>query len=349
MSYLSVKREGYTVHFEEPTRYVDNQSRGRSGHMSHALARFSPTSFIDFNSNCSAKRWEGHSPYGWIEYRTSGDAGKTYSPVKKLPYSVESFEDGIYMISVEKAVVCDDGTLVAFCLRNEGTNLGCCTPWHTPTVIRSTDGGETWSEPVEYSPLAGRTYDARIYRGDIYVMHHPYPEFLGTAPEHSYRLYKSTDNGKSFKEVSVIGLPYERRGYGAIIFDADGKLHAYAYNEQAETEMDHAVSEDLGETWTLFPPCHLNEGIRNPQIGYLDGVYILHGRAAQEKGFVFYTSTDATSWDAGTFLHDTKGLCFYSNNLNLTDEQGDFLLVQYSISYDGPRVNVNHVVLRVEK
>ena len=77
MSYKTIEHDTYTVLFDEPTLYVDNEARGRSGHMTHAMAEFAPGKFIDFNSNCSAVRLGGHYPYGWVEYRISEDAGKT--------------------------------------------------------------------------------------------------------------------------------------------------------------------------------------------------------------------------------------------------------------------------------
>ena len=82
---MEIKRKDFTVLLEEPTLYVDNESRFRSGNMSHAMAKLGEGKFIDFNSNCSAVRWDGHSPYGWIEYRISEDAGKTYSEIYELP------------------------------------------------------------------------------------------------------------------------------------------------------------------------------------------------------------------------------------------------------------------------
>ena len=118
MSYLEIIRDGYTVEVEEPTVYVDNQARNRSGHMSHALAEFKPGCFIDFNASCSAPLRIGHLPYGWIEYRISTDAGKSYSEVYDLPYSKEEFYEGIHTISVEKAVGCNDGIL------HSGVSLG---------------------------------------------------------------------------------------------------------------------------------------------------------------------------------------------------------------------------------
>ena len=348
---MEIIRKNYSVDISEPTLYVDNQSRKRSGHMTHAMAEFAPGCFIDFNSNCSAERWGGHSPYGWVEYRISKDSGKTYSEVKTLPYSVECFLDGVYMISVEKAVACDDGTIVAVCLRNDGTDPTCCEPWFSPMVVTSPDGGETWTEPVEMCPERGRSYDAVYKDGTIYVLHFCNEHFLGCKPEHQYKIFASTDNGKSFREHCVIPFDTTRRGYGSILFDENGRLHAFAYNEALETELDHAVSDDCGKTWTVLKPCYLEKGIRNPQSGLVDGVYVLHGRSSERKTFVLYTSEDGTNWDEGTYIAETpkpEGQ-YYSNNLNLKDEQGNFLLVQYSESYDDSKVNIKHLKLRIKK
>ena len=355
MSWKKIVHKTYTVEIEAPELYVDNQARKRSGHMSHALAEFAPGCFIDFNSNCSPVRLQGHSAYGWIEYRISRDSGKSYSEVYKLPYAEQCFIDGIYVISVEKAVACDDGTIVAFCLRNDAIDPTCMEPWHTPTVVTSADEGKSWTEAVEYSPYDGRTYDALYHDGVIYALHKCDKNFIGSKPEHVYRLYVSLDNGKSFEERSILPIDGIGRGYGAMIFDADGRLHAYSYNVNAESQMDHAVSDDGGFTWTLCEPCYLALGIRNPQIACIDGVYILHGRSSGlpgipigNKGFVFYTSENGSDWDEGSFVVDRMAIpAFYSNNLNLRDEDGNFLLVQYSESYDGPRVNVKHLKLRI--
>jgi hypothetical protein len=348
---MEIIHKNYSVAISEPTLYVDNQSRGRSGHMTHAMAEFAPGCFIDFNSNCSAERWYGHSPYGWVEYRISRDAGKTYSEIQTLPYSVKSFLDGVYMISVEKAVACDDGTIVAVCLRNDGTDPTCCEPWFSPMAVTSADEGRTWTEPVEICPYRGRTYDAVYRNGTMYVLHFCNEHFLGNTPEHVYRIYTSSDNGQSFTEASVIPYPdTTRRGYCCMQFDAAGRLHAYTYNEAAEREMDHAYSDDNGKTWTVTEPCYVEKGIRNPQMAYIDGVYILHGRGENGRDFVFYSSEDAVHWDKGVYLGRNPGGCYYSNNINLKDEKGNFLLVQYSDLYDGwARVNNMHMRLRIER
>lgn len=344
----TLERKHFTIELDHPELFVDNQSRNRSGHMTHGMAEFAPGCVIDFNSNCSAILHDGHFPHGWVEYRISRDAGKTWSDFYTLPYSWQSFLDGIYYISVEKAVACTDGAIVAFCLRNDATDLYCCEPWATPTVVISHDQGQTWSEPVEYSPYPGRTYDALTRDGIIYVLHNCNEHFLGSKPEHVYRLYTSQNNGQSFEEVSVIPFDTLGRGYGSMVFDDSGVLHAYAYNVNAEDRMDHAVSSDLGKTWTVLEPSYVAKGIRNPQTALIDGVFILHGRAGDAKGFILYTSEDGANWDEGTILvPNEKIAAYYSNNLNLQDENGNFLLMQYSDNYQGHRVNVMHQVLRV--
>ncbi len=101
--------------FSEPSIYVDNESRQRSGHMSHAMAEYAPNKVIAFNSNCSIDVQDGHMPYGYIEYRTSEDGGENFGEPRALEYSVNAFDRGEFTVSVEKAVACD-GRIVAFCL-----------------------------------------------------------------------------------------------------------------------------------------------------------------------------------------------------------------------------------------
>ena len=355
---MKIERKNYSVKLSDPILYVDNESRGRSGHMTHALAEFKKGSFVDFHSNCSAVRNSGHFPYGWVEYRISGDCGKTYSDIKTLGYSYQSFIDGVNTISVEKAVACEDGTIVAFCLRNDALSPLFCEPWATPTVIRSCDGGESWSEAEEYSPYPGRTYDAVYHKGVIYVLHFCNPNFLGTTDEHKYRIYTSRDNGRTFTELCEVPIDGIGRGYGSMLFEENGTLHVYAYNSNDEQNMDHAVSRDFGESWQLLTPSYLEKGIRNPQTAILDGIFILHGRTGDRNGFVIYTSENGSEWDEGVLIEHKNYLAgaYYSNNLNLEDEDGKFLLVQYSSPYTNETnpyyiatVNVKHLRLEIEK
>lgn len=355
---MKIERSNYTIVLSEPTIYIDNESRQRSGHMTHALAEFAHGKIIDFNSNCSAVRESGHFPYGWVEYRISEDCGKTYSDIKTLDYSYKCFIDGINTISVEKAVACEDGTIVAFCLRNDALSRQFCEPWATPTVVRSCDGGKSWSEAEEYSPYPGRTYDAIYHKGIIYVLHFCNPNFLGATDEHKYRIYKSCDNGKTFTEMCEVPIDTMGRGYSSMLFDENDTLHVYAYNINDEVNMDHAISCNRGEAWSILTPSYLAKGIRNPQTAILDGIFILHGRSADSKGFVVYTSQNGSEWDEGHFVEHQNYIAgaYYSNNLNLEDENGRFLLIQYSSPYTKEAtphhvatVNVKHLRLEIEK
>lgn len=346
-----IERENYILEFSKPEVYVDNKARNRSGHMSHAMAEFAPNKYINFNANCSPTRTDGHSVYGWIEYRISEDGGETYSKVYDFPYSKQAFEERKFMVSVEKAVSCEENHIVAFCLRNIGGVEGCCEPWDTPTAVISKNGGKSWGEPFEISPYKGRIYDAACYNGDIYFLEFCNENFLGEKPEHVYRLYVSRNKGESFEEVCVVPFADTmQRGYGAMLFDPDGRLHIFAYNRDNEFEIDHIISPDCGKSWGESHTNYLAKAIRNPQVTFIDGVYIIHGRAEDCTGFVLYSSTDCENWDEGTFLEEKHMLCYYSNNITLkAPDNSNRLLIQYSECYESCRVNVMHVWMKVKK
>lgn len=343
-----VKGKVWDLSLSEPVIYVDNEKRQRSGHMSHAMISLGKGKFMIFNSNCSAERCGGHTAFGWIEYRLSEDYCKTFGEVKIFPYAKKCFEDGIYTISVEKAVCCDDGTIVTFCLTNDMLFPICCDPHDTVKVVRSYNQGESWDQPTELCPYKGRVYDAIYYNGAIYVLMFCNAGDKSAAAvdsEHVYRIYRSVDSGASFEEISIV--PFDGilgRFYGALALTPNDELIAYAYNEKDETNMDYAISSDFGRTWRDVGKSYVAKKIRNPQIGKLDGQYILHGRAGAGAGFVIYTSKDGIVWDEGTIIESEKDGCYYSNNVLIEkDGEPNVLLVQFSETYDKWCVNVMHM------
>ena len=222
-------------------------------------------------------------------------------------------------------------------------------------IIRSEDGGETWSEPYELCPYKGRVYDAVRFGDAILILHfcnegvdrvEGIEGFAGSAPEHVYRLYRSDDNGKTFYEQCVVPFPDTYgRAYGNLIVRPDGTLVAYAYNVNDQYNMDYVISPDGGKTWTQSGVSYVAKRIRNPQVGLLDGQYILHGRAGENEAgsgaFVFYTSADGITWDEGRILVDGRPACFYSNNLTVRTPDGkERMLVQYSENYNDPKPGV---------
>ena len=247
------------IHLSEPKIFVDNEKRGRSGHVGHALIEIEPGKILAFNANTSNKRASGHAAFGWMEYRISEDYGKTWGEIIDFPYSKKEFYDGVHTVSVEKAVVCDDGTIIAFCLINTTDAVCSCEPWDIPKYVISKDGGKSWSEAEDLCEYKGRIYDAIYYNGSVYVLefcNDAKEHFCGNKDEHLYRLFKSDDNGKSFYEESVVDFPTTKsRGYGNMIFTPEGKLMVYAYNVEDEQSMDCVISEDLGKSWGNYTKC----------------------------------------------------------------------------------------------
>ena len=346
-----------SLHISEPEVFVDNRTRKRSGHMTHALAEFEPGKIIAFNSNCSAYRCSGHSAFGWVDYRYSNDYGQSWSEFHTLPYAQEEFFNGTYTVSVEKAVVCN-GIITIFALRNSQYSAICCEPWATTMVLRSHNGGKTWSAPSELCPFPGRVYDAVVRDGVIYVLMFCNSNHVGTKPDDLYRLYCSYDCGETFRQESVVDIGTIGHSYGALQFLPDGKLAAYTNNIHNGYLLSESVSSDLGKSWKRLPDVRLSEGIRNVQISALGGSFVIHGRAYRDapfgKGQVIYTSKDGLNWDDGILLEPEKISCYYSNFLNFQTPSGEEkLLLQYSDLYNDPSVgksavNVMHRFLHLK-
>ena len=342
-----------TLKISEAELYVDNESRRRSGHMSHAMIEYAPGKVIAFNSNCAYDRAGGHSAFGWIEYRYSEDGGRTWSEIHELPYSKQVLLEGVNTISIEKAVF-QDSVITCFALRNTQQRVVSCEPFDTPMVIQSYDLGKTWETPYEFSPFKGRIYDAKIKDGVIYVIETCDEDFLTEVKGPRYRLFTSRDNGKSFQEESIINIESYKRGYGALLFRPDGSLIAYACYHLDSYFLDAAISHDNGKTWERLPAIPLKYGIRNVQIAKLADGYVMHGRAwingLWGQGQIIYTSKDGIEWDDGILLDPYKNSCYYSNMITLQDKDGkDYILLQYSDLYtDDAQVNVMHRFLQLE-
>lgn len=342
-----------TLHISAADVYIDNKSRSRSGHMSHAMAETAPGNIIAFNSNCSPKRCGGHSAFGWVEYRYSYDGGKTWSESHDLPFSREILLDGVNSISIEKAVFLD-GVLTCFAVCNTQAREVCCEPWEdAPLVIQSYDCGKTWEDPTVFSKYPGRIYDAAVKDGIIYVVETCDKDFISDIKKERFRLFTSSNNGKTFQGKSIIDIDSYHRGYAAMQFLADGTLAVYTCDLDTSYFLDISLSRDNGATWERREHIRLKSGMRNVQIAPLSGGYVMHGRAWLNElwgcGQVIYTSKDGINWDDGIILEPERTACYYSNMLNLKDENGrEYVILHYSDLYaDDARVNVMQRILTV--
>lgn len=344
---------GKVVCVGTPELFVDNQARKRSGHAGHAMTETADGKLMAFFSNHSPVRANGHACFGWTEYRFSGDRGSSWEEeIHTLDYSRAEFFGGVDTIVVEKAVTCRDGSILAFCMKNSTFAPICSEPWFVPTYLKSTDNGLTFGAARDFCLYRGRIYDAQVIGGDVYVLmfcNDGAVTFTGNRPDHVYRLYRSTDCGETFEEVSIVRMNAMGRAYGSMQMLADGRLAIYTYNVNNEYECDFVTSRDMGKTWERPGTCYLAKGIRNPQVGVVDGVFVLHGRGAHGKGFVFYFSSDGEHWDEGAYLETEKTMCYYSNNLPVRGTDGkNRLLVQFSEVYERACANVWHLWVSVE-
>lgn len=336
--------------------YVDHQKNLRSGHVGHALAEYRKGCIISFYSNCSGTRnlsAPGHNGFGWMEYRRSCDSGATWDAPRVLPYSWDAFLNETFTISCEKAVSPGEDTIVVFCLRN--TNAHGWEPFIEPTVIRSEDGGDTWSEPIQLCENCGRVYDAFVHNGVIYVLMHASSDWPASAPEHKYYIYQSDDNGKTFSLRGELPGDPTNHGYGNMTLRDDGALICYEYDINDEYHIVYHISYDFGLTWVESGRSFCAKRIRNPQVAKVNGGFILHCRAGcvtpeLPPHFALYTSPDGIVWDEGVYLCAVGNqTAYYSNNLVLDGEDGkQRVLIQSSVPYDGGRVNVCHWFLDIK-
>ena len=335
--------------------YVDHQKNQRSGHLGHALAEYQKGCLISFYSNCSGNRnpsFPGHNSFGWVEYKRSTDAGQTWSEAKVLPYSWDSFLNERFTVACEKAVSPKENAIVVFCMRNFNPNGW--EPLLEPTVIRSEDGGDTWSNAVNLCDKYGRVYDALMHDGVLYVLMHACADWLATTSEHKYYIYQSEDCGRSFTLRGELPGDTQNHAYGNMTLRDDGALICYEYDKMDEYHLVYHISYDMGLTWAESGKSYCAKRIRNPQVAKVNNGFLLHGRSGCETPeipsyLVLYTSTDGIAWDEGLYLCTVDGeQAYYSNNLVIERDDGSQrVLIQSSVPYDGPRVNVCHWFLDI--
>ena len=339
--------------------FVDHSQQGRSGHLGHALVETAPGRVLAFHSNVSGEINGGHNGDGWMEVRRSEDGGRTWSDSIPLEYSKQVHDAGEQRsVMCEKAVCTREGTVVLLNLECGNVPEKKCTwqPLYVPTVLRSSDGGNTWSEPLPMGDEPGRIWDALVKDGEILVLelcNDHKDKWHATLPEHHYALYVSDDDGRTFARRSVLPFHYDGRGYGTMAFLHDGSLIADVYNIHDEQHLDYAISPDNGRTWSDVQTARMEKRIRNPQMAPFKDGFVLHGRSGHVQGpeaerghLVLYTSRDGIRWDGGQYLQmRTARHGAYSNNLwvhDPDDSSSGRLLIQASHAYDHHRTNIHH-------
>jgi hypothetical protein len=330
--------------------FVDHSKNSLSGHLGHALFQARSGELTAFYPVCSGDNG-GHSAIGWMAFRRSVDLGRTWSEPEDFFLSKQAYDrhDGA-TIMCEKAVTCDDGTIVLFTLTCDVSKNPLWEPYLFPHYVRSFDDGRTWTAPVRLGEERGRVYDALYRDGTIYVLkfaNSAEENWTGCHLEHVYELYSSTDNGATFVRKSIIPLDTQGRGYGTMEFTKAGCLMVGVYNIADENTMDIISSDDCGVVWSQAQGVWLEKRIRNPQLVRFGNGYMLHGRSGNEGpnpgNFVLYSSEDALQWDEGRYLCTLEaGFGEYSNNLVVRDPCTNHqrLLIQSSHAYRENLTNI---------
>jgi photosystem II stability/assembly factor-like uncharacterized protein len=189
---------------------------------------------------------------------------------------------------------------------------------HDRGVFRSTDGGATWTQTLFVDDSTGvqkiaRAYDTPNVLFATTVAHYQAPPPPPGAPQSlapgggrggrqtgptSTKIFKSTDDGVTWKEISGGGLPARLTGkMWVAVANTTNAQRVYVIGDGGLYR-----SDDGGATWRQMDPTDLR--IRNGQGGYNCGVYV-----DPQNPDIVYTLNTASykSTDGGQTFTGFKG------------------------------------------
>lgn len=250
----------------------------------------------------------------------STDEGKTWS----APWVVVDTPDDDRDPSI---CALPDGTLLCnFFTYDKNKAFDTC-------LVRSRDGGKTWSAPEVVLPGYATSTPVRRLRPGRLLLPVYYAQ---TAEKRSFAaVCLSDDNGKTWSAPCPIGLKAERRLDEMDIFERqDGTLLAVMREVMAGSE-----SKDSGRTWgvvyELGFPGHCPYLLETK-----NGVLLLAHRLPQTS--LHYSLDEGRTWRGSVLIDDVIGA--YPSLLNLRD--GRVLCVYYE---EGTNSAIRAAVLRVER
>lgn len=210
---------------------------------------------------------------GRLDIVFSSDEGKTWSkPALVIDTPLDDRDQAVGQAK--------DGTIVVAYYRDANYNEKgkydrLLDRPHDTFVTLSTDGGKTWQKPleidisdIEWGSPYGRILTLPdgamlmpIYGLEIRPRGQKSPKRPDGAPgdtNHSY-LYRSTDNGRSWKRWSEVGDGKMQLNETAILRMPDGKIIAFARSRARD--LWRTESTDGGRTWSplhLFAPYNVH-------------------------------------------------------------------------------------------
>lgn len=195
----------------------------------------------------------GPSPSTWTAARkSSGDEGKTWSPVEHLPA-------GLIGPVRAKPLVLPDGAIVS----------GSSTEAYLSRSVwieRSTDNGKTWTRTGPFLPPADsignpprtpaseqRRQTTGIIQPSVVSLGDTHLRFYARSTANIARIIvaDSFDNGVTWTSVRPIGLPNPNSGIDAVALKDGRVVLVFNNSTTARTPLNLAVSQD-GEHFRIF-------------------------------------------------------------------------------------------------
>jgi predicted neuraminidase len=203
-------------------------------------------------------------------------------------------------------------------------------------LIRSTDGGQTWSKPETLEPIVGPIKNKPVLLADGRLL-------CGTSTEdHGWRVYMemTKDAGKTWEQTAFLCDGVTQGAIQPTILKHGEKLQILCRN-RVSGPLWQSWSNDGGYNWSKFELTDLP----HPGSG-IDGVTLSDGRQLLVYNHILRgrsplnvaVSADGKKWDAALVLEDTPGEYSYPAVIQTADGR-------VHITYTWKRQRVKHVTV----
>jgi hypothetical protein len=238
----------------------------------------------------------------------------------------------------------DNIHLVWYGLDTEEENLG-----RQIKYIKSTNGGETWSDPVNIGPVLG-------YQQEDYWQEHPQ---ISTYLKDIYIVWEGKDTGYENQQIKFAHSKNQGNSWStyqnivpqevieatakpasqsrpSITIDSKGNLHLIFYSTLGGNtqQIRYAYSQDKGESWTSPASISPQENIdaRHTTTAYLkDKIIAVWRQGTRDKddgpSQIYYSilNLNENNWTKPTIVHETKNFQYFP----AITTNGDTAIISY--------------------
>lgn len=255
---------------------------------------------------------EAHPRGGRVSACFSSDEGKTWTPAVTVYDGPHDDRDPSVVQLADGRILCNFFSLKSPEEGEEGP-YGRLGSW----LVESSDGGETWSEPILISRDLYCSSPIRVLEDGRLIL----GLYRATSDDANGAVTISEDGGRTWGEPVIIdngGLRLDAET--DVIVLEDGRL--YAAQRTAKESMRYSISEDGGRTWSVSEPIgfpgHCPYLHRSPE-----GVILLAHRIPQTS--LHYSVDECRTWSENVKVDEVHGA--YPSMVTLND--GSILIIYY--------------------